>query len=407
MSSSAIPCERRTKKPSNRPAIQIYRPPGLRSGEDATNSKPTATAGAKQLRKDSAKRFSEDSNNTSTSRSSFGAVVNGGCIRKSTEESDGSLPRADSALSNDSSNSSLESDKNSIGRRTATAPESLTSQLKQQQQHQVKRSGSRKSSNSLAKTNLNGNIKHNGNDIIRKDSTNVNKAQLKDNKKKNYSPKDIEDLTISLRHLSIAKENIVIEQFISGNFEDEKAADALAQVFVHHCLEENKQAGKNISRIAGQIVNLCSTPTFYRGMVASLLQYFECRDQLRLEHSRVWITFLNFVSDLYASVGYVYEGELVNLIFRLFDYILKAPVLEDVKIEELESLIACLLSVGYDLERQCPEQLAVLKDLIRDAFIEVQEPWQRKMILLLMELGASSWKLPTEANEYYFQNTNH
>ncbi|EFO14201.2 hypothetical protein LOAG_14323 [Loa loa] len=104
---------------------------------------------------------------------------------------------------------------------------------------------------------------------------------------------------------------------------------------------------------------------------------------------------------------YIYfAGELVDLVFRIFGYLLKAPTLDTLKIEELESLIGCLLSVGYDLERQCPEQLAILKDLIRDAFIEVQEPWARKMILLLMELGASGWKLPPEANEYYFQHTN-
>ncbi|VDM29505.1 unnamed protein product [Toxocara canis] len=102
-----------------------------------------------------------------------------------------------------------------------------------------------------------------------------------------------------------------------------------------------------------------------------MVHYFECRDRLRIDHFRVWIAFLNFVSDLYANVGYIYEGELVNLVFRIFDYLLKAPVLETLKIEELESLIGCLLSVGYDLERQCPEQLAVLKDLIRDAFVEV------------------------------------
>ncbi|KHJ85626.1 hypothetical protein OESDEN_14643 [Oesophagostomum dentatum] len=72
---------------------------------------------------------------------------------------------------------------------------------------------------------------------------------------------------------------------------------------------------------------------------------------------------------------------------------------------KLESLISALLSVGYDLERECPDQLALLKDLIRDAFIDVSEPWARKMILLLLELGASGWKLPAEANEYYFQQT--
>lgn len=53
---------------------------------------------------------------------------------------------------------------------------------------------------------------------------------------------------------------------------------------------------------------------------------------------------------------------MVNLNLLIFDYNCFL---------QLECLIGCLLSAGYDLERQCPEQLAVLKDLIRDAFIEV------------------------------------
>jgi hypothetical protein len=65
-------------------------------------------------------------------------------------------------------------------------------------------------------------------------------------------------------------------------------------------------------------------------------------------------------------------------------------------------MIASLLSVGYDLERQCPDELGRLKNQIRDAFIEVSEPWARKMILLLMELSASGWTLPPESNDYYF-----
>lgn len=66
-------------------------------------------------------------------------------------------------------------------------------------------------------------------------------------------------------------------------------------------------------------------------------------------------------------------------------------------------MISSLLSVGYDLERNCPDQLGYLKNLIRDAFIEVHEPWARKMILLLIELGASGWNLLPDSNEYYFQ----
>uniref|UniRef100_A0A914S1T8 MIF4G domain-containing protein n=1 Tax=Parascaris equorum TaxID=6256 RepID=A0A914S1T8_PAREQ len=151
----------------------------------------------------------------------------------------------------------------------------------------------------------------------------------------------------------------------SGDFDGEESGAAVGQMLVQYSIEENRQAA---------VENNC-----FQGTVTALVHYFECRDRLRIDHFRVWIAFLNFVSDLYAN---------------------------------LESLIGCLLSVGYDLERQCPEQLAILKDLIRDAFVEyglhlqVQEPWARKMILLLMELGASGWKLPPEANEYYFQQTN-
>lgn len=58
-------------------------------------------------------------------------------------------------------------------------------------------------------------MKHSGGELIRKESLNV-KSALKETKKKGFNQKDIEDLTISLRSLSIAKENIVIEQFITG-----------------------------------------------------------------------------------------------------------------------------------------------------------------------------------------------
>uniref|UniRef100_A0A915BE25 MIF4G domain-containing protein n=2 Tax=Parascaris univalens TaxID=6257 RepID=A0A915BE25_PARUN len=372
--------DRRTKKPSNRPAMQIYRPPGLRSGEDATNTKPTPTAGAKQLKKDIIKRHSEENSNESGKC----AVVNtlNGCTRKSGDDSDGSLPRADSALSNESTTSS-------------------------------QRSTNRISPASSPKATVNGmNAKSGNEQRTRKEGTpyknnpNTNSSNQKDAKRKALTPKQIEELAAGLRKLDLAKENSLIEQFITSDFDGEESGAAVGQMLVQYSIEENRQAGKAIARIAAQLLDSGAAQCFHQGTVTALVHYFECRDRLRIDHFRVWIAFLNFVSDLYANVGYIYEGELVNLVFRIFDYLLKAPVLETLKIEELESLIGCLLSVGYDLERQCPEQLAILKDLIRDAFVEVQEPWARKMILLLMELGASGWKLPPEANEYYFQQTN-
>uniref|UniRef100_A0A915BE20 MIF4G domain-containing protein n=1 Tax=Parascaris univalens TaxID=6257 RepID=A0A915BE20_PARUN len=353
---------------------------GLRSGEDATNTKPTPTAGAKQLKKDIIKRHSEENSNESGKC----AVVNtlNGCTRKSGDDSDGSLPRADSALSNESTTSS-------------------------------QRSTNRISPASSPKATVNGmNAKSGNEQRTRKEGTpyknnpNTNSSNQKDAKRKALTPKQIEELAAGLRKLDLAKENSLIEQFITSDFDGEESGAAVGQMLVQYSIEENRQAGKAIARIAAQLLDSGAAQCFHQGTVTALVHYFECRDRLRIDHFRVWIAFLNFVSDLYANVGYIYEGELVNLVFRIFDYLLKAPVLETLKIEELESLIGCLLSVGYDLERQCPEQLAILKDLIRDAFVEVQEPWARKMILLLMELGASGWKLPPEANEYYFQQTN-
>uniref|UniRef100_A0A9J2PT92 MIF4G domain-containing protein n=1 Tax=Ascaris lumbricoides TaxID=6252 RepID=A0A9J2PT92_ASCLU len=379
---------------------------GLRSGEDATNTKPTPTAGAKQLKKDIIKRHSEENSNESGKC----AVVNtlNGCTRKSGDDSDGSLPRADSALSNESTTSSQDSQRSQNSRRQHLGDSSVPPY----KQH-LKRSTNRISPASSPKATMNGmNAKSGSEQRTRKEGTpyknnpNTNSSNQKDAKRKALTPKQIEELAAGLRKLDLAKENSLIEQFITSDFDGEESGAAVGQMLVQYSIEENRQAGKAIARIAAQLLDSGAAQCFHQGTVTALVHYFECRDRLRIDHFRVWIAFLNFVSDLYANVGYIYEGELVNLVFRIFDYLLKAPVLETLKIEELESLIGCLLSVGYDLERQCPEQLAVLKDLIRDAFVEVQEPWARKMILLLMELGASGWKLPPEANEYYFQQTN-
>ncbi|CAG9540208.1 unnamed protein product [Cercopithifilaria johnstoni] len=469
---------------------------GLRGNdENSTNTKPNQTAGAKQLKKDTVKKQSEENNNHNTMESGKCANTLNGCTRKSADGSNLlndiavtggaqaiSLQRTDSALSNESIASSQASTKspNSTSSRNFHLRDTISpihhnhQQQQQQQQSQYHHhhnhhhhhqsqsqatpfkqhlkksvysgsdggnSGNNNSSSSNGKTNspassllqmdgsagavgIIGGMQHettitgggnNDNSGSGISSTPLRKSviiykeqqqqQQNANKKKQLNGKEIEELAAGLRKLNLTKENSLIEQFITSNFEDDEVGGAVGQMLVHFSIEENRQAGKIVARIAAQLLNFDTASVFYQGIAVALMHYFECRDRLRIDHFRVWITFLNFVSDLYASVGYIYEGELVDLVFRIFGYLLKAPILDTLKIEELESLIGCLLSVGYDLERQCPEQLAVLKDLIRDAFIEVQEPWARKMILLLMELGASGWKLPPEANEYYFQHT--
>ncbi|TKR86466.1 hypothetical protein L596_011056 [Steinernema carpocapsae] len=85
--------------------------------------------------------------------------------------------------------------------------------------------------------------------------------------------------------------------------------------------------GKNVARLSAQVMDSPSGAAFHNGLVTSITQYFDCRSQLRVDHFRVWISFLNFVSDLYGNLGFTYQGELVNVVFQIFDYMLKAPSL--------------------------------------------------------------------------------
>lgn len=123
---------------------------------------------------------------------------------------------------------------------------------------------------------------------------------------------------------------------------------------------------------------------------------------LRREHFRFWVNTLNMLADIYSTMGNAgngiekkiwknrfkifvikflfVKGEIPHLMFSTFNFMLTSPVLETLKIEELECLISSLLNVGLDLERECPMELALLKNSLRDAFIHASEPWARKVI---------------------------
>ncbi|XP_003374930.1 hypothetical protein Tsp_04117 [Trichinella spiralis] len=72
-------------------------------------------------------------------------------------------------------------------------------------------------------------------------------------------------------------------------------------------------------------------------------------------------------------------GDLVNVVFRVFNYLLVPPVLDAIKMEELECIISSLLNAGYSLERQYPDRLIDLRNTFRNAFLDAKEPWVRKV----------------------------
>uniref|UniRef100_A0AC35TGH2 MIF4G domain-containing protein n=1 Tax=Rhabditophanes sp. KR3021 TaxID=114890 RepID=A0AC35TGH2_9BILA len=232
--------------------------------------------------------------------------------------------------------------------------------------------------------------------------TNISSSMKDFPKKRTFGSKEFEESKNGLNRIAALKDTDLIEEFISSNMTDCKVASELGQFLVKFAVEENRVEAKNAARVAAILIDCPAGEPFHQSFLTGLKQYFECRDQLRESHFKIWTTFIHFITDTFAHIGFTYEGDLVEIIFGSFEYLLLPPTLHALRIEELESLISGLLAVGFDLERVCPERLGRLKELIRDALIYAQEPWARKMIMLLMELGASGWKLPSEANEYYF-----
>ncbi|KAK6019417.1 hypothetical protein OSTOST_14948, partial [Ostertagia ostertagi] len=220
----------------------------------------------------------------------------------------------------------------------------------------------------------------------------------KEPKKKVMTEREVMDVAAGLRALKIGAVAKEIEDWISCGFADDTLAESIGSALCQHAIEGG--GGRTVAKLCGALRDSPSAFALYRGLLSSVSQYFECRDRLRADHFRMWISFLAFVADLYCEYWrWKRRWELVNFVFQVFDYLLRAPILETLKIEEH----CCqwdMISNG-----NVQTKLSLLKDLIRDAFIDVSEPWARKMILLLLELGASGWKLPAEANEYYFQQT--
>lgn len=207
-----------------------------------------------------------------------------------------------------------------------------------------------------------------------------------------------------------AKGRDPLTSYINGKCSDVSLATQAAATLVEHVIEGCAPPGqayaKSVAKISAHLLDAGTSPAataFHAAFVNALGIYYDQRELLRAKHFRYWLTLLNYTCDAFATIGFTYEGELVRVLIRLYNYLLHPSTVPTLRIEELEALITILLTIGYDLERQCPDDVASLRDLIRDAFMQMREPWARKMLLLLVELSASGWKLPTEANEYYFE----
>ncbi|CAI5452251.1 unnamed protein product [Caenorhabditis angaria] len=375
------------KKPANRPAMQIYRPPGLRSdgstsSSSSITSSTTAVATSTKPKTAAGQKLSASENND-----------NSQIIENNNKCGESTSSRASSRASNQISSSNGDDQRSSLKRTES----SLSSESTPSSQ---KSFGS--NSNKLNGQQINSSSANNHNQYNKRLNNNLARKEQQQ-KKKVMSEHEIEKAITELRALQLFSHSTQIEQWIGGAFCDEDLAECIGSALCRHAIEGG--GGSGVAKLCANFKNSPSIHSFVKGLTIALAQYLEVRQKIRDDHFRMWISFIQFLTELYANLGSDSKGELATIVFDVFNYLLRPPILENVKIQELECLISILIKGGYDLERECPDRLALLKDLIRDAFIDVPEPWARKMILLLLELGASGWKLPTDANEYYFNET--
>lgn len=192
------------------------------------------------------------------------------------------------------------------------------------------------------------------------------------------SEHEIEKAITELRALQLHSHSIQIEQWIGGAFCDEELAECIGSALCRHAIEGG--GGSGVGKLCANFKYAPSIGSFVKvriflsqkniillikGLIIALSQYLECRHKIREDHFRMWISFIQFLTELYSNLGSDSKGELATIVFDVFNYLLRPPILEHVKIQELECLISILIKGGYDLERECPDRLALLKDLIR------------------------------------------
>jgi len=215
---------------------------------------------------------------------------------------------------------------------------------------------------------------------------------------------EVNNLYKMFEELVFINERSLIDDFMSQGMSNNALADRLGQLLAKYGIEEGRQLNNNkqLLKICTNLMDCPSANSFHCGLITAITHYFECRDQLRLLHFTVWINYLYFISEMCLAVKQSYKDGLMTMLFKSFEYMLADPIMQTLKIQELETMLSSFLNIGRDLERHLPDQLGDLKDLIRDAFISNMEPWARKMLLLLIELASNDWILCPDANEHYF-----
>ncbi|KAL7073549.1 hypothetical protein ACQ4LE_007303 [Meloidogyne hapla] len=179
------------------------------------------------------------------------------------------------------------------------------------------------------------------------------------------------------------------------------------------CFKNNKKYFKKgiLSKLFTSLSGTLLFKYFYNGIIISFERYFEFKNNLRNleeikeeneENNFYFLVWQNFVFLTFELAQICNEERIILLIFNIFDYLLNEPVLNTLKISELESILSILMIIGNRLELDYPLQIDELRILLRNASLNSKESWARKMFLLMVELSTVGWKIVPQIEEFYY-----
>lgn len=176
---------------------------------------------------------------------------------------------------------------------------------------------------------------------------------------------------------------------------------------------ESVQHALRAAKFCISIIEVEKNETFLEALLNTCTQWYAERERLLrggTNPTHRYCAYMQFLNEMYCQLKCrqmqlktEHEGDspdsvLLKLLSKCCQDCVKYPVTQG----ETDSLFFVLTSVGRDLQNTLPVTHHLIRNGIRDAFLEsnCNAPVRRKL-LQLIELQASNWQMPASAVAYY------
>jgi len=182
-------------------------------------------------------------------------------------------------------------------------------------------------------------------------------------------------------------------------------------------LIESSRYASPIARYCSYVIEKETKETFLESLLNTCQESFQERDRLLRSagSSQSWVAFINFLNEMYLQLkrmncggkgrlGWSRPPELILLALLAESCCVTLREPSSQTLQELECLFFVLTGIGRDVENELPGKMVSIFSSIRDAFLDMNSLTgaAQRTLLQLIELRAAKWQLPATAVTYYY-----